>query len=211
MGTSQWWLQNGTNFLRNDTFLQANWVITYKLTNNFSGQGQGLTRQPASLVRQKGGLRENNMFQSNKIILEVSSQLLHKDLATSVWILAGVTCLHLTQKWPVNWKRKQIKLHHSYCIKSTLAFVFFFCWVKTCFKISHHNRRARSAVACQNLKLTGQMSDDGREFIGSSVPLISVVQRMQSTLHWINHYPLDNAAWQQSTFEQLEPVCLAVN
>ena len=124
MGTSQWWLQNGTNFLRNDTFLQANWVITYKLANNFSGQGQGLTWQPAILVRQKGGLRENNIFQSNKIIFEMSSQLLHKDHATSVWILAWVPCLHLTQKWPVNWKRKQLKLHHSYCIKSPPSRLF---------------------------------------------------------------------------------------
>ena len=81
--------------------------------------------------------------------------------------------------------------------KSTLAFVCLFdCFLmKICFQISDHNSRARSGLACQNLKLTGQMSDDWREFIGSSVPLIPVVKRVESTLHWISHYPLDNSGW----------------
>ena len=65
-----------------------------------------LTCSPSRWTEKK--TREKSMFQCNKLIIEVSSHLfIYLDHATSVWVFAGVACLHLTQTWytSFNWMR----------------------------------------------------------------------------------------------------------
>ena len=96
---------------------------------------------------------------------------------TSVWILAGVACLHLTQTWYVSCKWKQTKTRYSHYIKSLPSRLYFSSLYFTREQISPVNMFGKTLpVKTSNVKSKPQMSDR----------LFPVFAESWSTVYWSN-------------------------
>ena len=142
------------------------------------------------------------MVQFNEIIFEVSSKLFCKDHETSDWILAGVTCFHLTciiyDMW--TWKWKQIELQ-SWHQKPTFVFGFPEWECSFIFHIS--TEEPGQTFAGQNFKFTGQIPDAQCQFAG--LPLSGTLTSSPERNLKVKHHSLGYTA---STLLIICPPCL---